>query len=102
MIDWDRTTRKISHFRYMDFNVSAVYMNAPDKLEEILSDKPNAKIIHILTHEPRKGFCQVLNEDGSPYLDDFGLEVYMAKIVDWEGEMDDIDEREQERYSLPF
>jgi hypothetical protein len=49
--------------------------------------------MRVLSHEQRKGFQLVVNEDSSQYLDDFGLEVYISQEIDWTGELPDIDER---------
>lgn len=86
----------------MDFTVPAIYKDSIEFLEKLLADRPKARIVHILSHEQRSGFHLVVNEDGSQYTDDFGMEVYIAKTVDWQGGMNDIDEREQEKYMLPF
>lgn len=102
MMDYDPETLKISPFRYMNFTVPALYANSPATLEDSLLKRPDASIIHILSHEQRPGFHLIVNEDGSQYIDDFGLEVYIAKDVDWFGDLTDIDEREQDAYQLPF
>jgi hypothetical protein len=102
MMDYDPSTLKISPFRYMKFTVPAMYMNSPEVLERSLLKRPGASIIHILSHEQRPGFHLVVNEDGSQYTDDFGLEVYIAKDIDWTGDLRDIDEREQDVHQLPF
>ena len=99
--DWNPDTQTISPFRYMRFQVSALY-NSPQFLESILKDKPNARIIHILSHDKRNGFFQVFNEDKTPFLDDFGCQVYLAREVDWQGDLPDIDERFEGTGFLPF
>jgi hypothetical protein len=83
----------------MKYNISALYNNV-EFLEKILNDKPNARIVHILSHDQRRGFHLIVEEDGSQYLDDFGLEVYIAQEIDWQGNMADIDERFEG--ALPF
>lgn len=83
----------------MQFTVSAIYDNV-EFLEKILTRYPKARIARILSHEQRKGFHLVVNQDNSEYVDDFGLEIYQAQEVDWEGELADIDERFEG--ALPF
>lgn len=101
--DWDPTTWRTSHFRYLNCTVSAVYSNSPGFLEYLLGDRPKARIIHILSHEKKLGSIQVLNEDGTELIDDFGLPVYMGRIIDWFGELTDIDERFEDNTNiLPF
>lgn len=86
----------------MNFTVPALYGGSPAYLEKLLKDRPKAQIIHILSHDARQGFHQVFNEDGTPYLDDFGCQVYLARDVDWFGDMPDIDERFEGSGLLPF
>ena len=99
MMDWDETTLKISPFRYMRFTISALY-NDKDFLERLLLQRPKARIVRILSHDQRKGFHLIVEENGDQYLDDFGLEVYIAQEVDWFGEIADLDERLEG--ALPF
>lgn len=99
ILDWDQSTQKISPFRYMNFTVSAIH-NDVAFLEGLLLKRPKARIVHILSHEQRKGFHLITESDGEPHIDDFGLEVYIAQEVDWFGEIADIDERFEN--ALPF
>lgn len=71
-------------------------------LGKLLKDRPRAHIIHILSHDQRRGFYQIFNEDKTPYLDDFGCQVYIAREVDWDGTLPDIDERFEGTGLLPF
>lgn len=91
-----------SRFREMRFSVSALHSDYKF-LERSLLERPNARIIHILTDEPkgRKGFVPVFESDGSPFIDEFGYQLYIGKEVDWQGTMTDIDERYEEN-QLPF
>lgn len=84
----------------MVFTVPAIYMNAHTELERILLKKPNARIIHVLSHDQRPGFHLVVDKDAGRHIDEFGMEVYQAKEVDWEGILTDIDERFES--PLPF
>jgi hypothetical protein len=102
MMDWNPDTKKISPFRHMNFSVPALYGGSPGFLEKLLKDKPKAKIIHIVSHEQRRGFHQIFNEDGTPLLDEFGCQVYLAREVDWQGDLPDIDERFEGTGLLPF
>lgn len=102
LLDWNQTTRKNSPFRYMIFSVPPVFARSWLYLEGLLKERPNASIIHILSHDKRMGFQPVVNELGELYIDDFGLPVYMASEVDWHGGMTDIDERFEGTGKLPF
>lgn len=86
----------------MKFSVSALYADYKF-LEKLLLDRPNARIIHVLTDEPkgRKGFVPVFEPDGSPHIDEFGYHLHIGKEVDWQGTMTDIDERYEDN-QLPF
>lgn len=96
--DYNSSTRTLSPFRDMQFSVSALQANY-QFLERLLEDRPNARIIHVLSHEQRRGFVPVF-EDGEPYVDEFGYNVYLGKDVDWFGQLTDIDERYES--PLPF
>lgn len=100
--DWNPDTLKTSHFRYMKCTVSAVYADSPGMLEYLLGERPKARIIHILSHEKKPGGIQILDEDGTPYRDDFGLSVFLHREIDWFGTMTDLDERFEETNLLPF
>lgn len=69
-------------------HVPAIY--SKEQLNLLLKEKPNACIVRTVSHEPKGK--QVLEPDGSPYLDEFGYPVYVMSRVSWTGEKD-IDER---------
>lgn len=83
----------------MQFSVSALQANHAF-LEKLLEERPKARIIHVLTHDQRKGFSPIFEKDGELYVDEFGYNVYIGKCVDWFGQMTDIDERYEG--TLPF
>lgn len=57
-------------------------------LESILSKKPDAQIIRIVSHDKNLNGFIVPN-----YVDEFGLPIYIQSVIDWEGVLTDIDER---------
>ncbi len=96
--DYNTNTKTLSPFREMRFSVSALLADF-NYLESLLVQRPNARIVHILSHEQRPGFEPVF-EDGEPMKDEFGYEVYIGKEVDWFGQLTDMDERYES--PLPF
>lgn len=93
LIDWNPHTKILSHSRDMRFQVSAIFAD-PKYLEDLLSRRPEAQIIHGLTHDWTNGNgVHKIVMDGEVYYDEFGLPVYLYQVVDWEGELTDIDER---------
>lgn len=85
----------------MRFTVPAIYAGSVGFLENLLEENPKASIIHVLTHEKRPGFFPIEEENGELYVDEFGMNVYIGKEVDWNGGLTDLDERFDER-RLPF
>src|SRR5438270_371601 len=92
ILDYNPDTRTSSPFRYMNFSVPALYADH-HYIEKLLTGRPKARIIHILTHDQRRGFYPVFESDGGEYIDDFGYQLYIGREVDWFGELTDIDER---------
>ena len=89
MMDWDPVTATLSHSREISYQISALY-NDREMLKSVLGQRPEAQIIRILTHDAKGSMIFI---DGVPYIDEFGMHVYSISIVDWDGELTDIDER---------
>lgn len=91
MMDWDKTTQILSHFRELRYTVSAIYARE-EFLQKLLGQRPEAQIIRVISHDPRGGFEPIVL-NGIPFIDEFGCQLYICSLVDWEGELTDLDER---------
>jgi hypothetical protein len=90
-MDWDQAIQKRFHSRVVVFRISAFY-NDEKFLRDLLSQKPDAQIIRVLSHTEDKNSTPVY-KGKEIYLDEFGLPVFISSIIDWDGELTDIDER---------
>ncbi len=85
----DRTGTVISPFRKIETTVPVIFTK--EHLESLLEKRPAAQIIRIASHNEMGEM--VLERGGSVYHDEFGYPVYITSIIDWEGILQDIDER---------
>lgn len=92
VLDWDIVkSQTISPFRFMDFQIPAVLATEAD-INALLAESPKAQIVRELSHEGREE-NKVRHTDGTQYLDEFGLPVYLISFIDWEGTLSDMDLR---------
>lgn len=90
VLDWDHNTQTISRSRHIECQVPALFDEAG--LNRMLDHYPNAQLVRVASHD---GLPQdkVRHPDGTQYLDEFGLPVYLSTMIDWHGELTDIDTR---------